>query len=126
MKILTVNPRLEKATKKLVKILGIKKAAAIIITEQLDNPACQGKMVSPEPNVYVVNINPLAKNSLETLAHEMIHVEQYDSGRLSIVKTIFGTNIKFEGKTYSNIDYNLQPWEVEAFAKQKSLYKKIK
>ena len=78
---------------------------------------------------HVVSIDPNYQwdRLLETLAHELVHAEQYHEGRL---ESLFvprngwmyqwnGELNKNKGTTYSS--YRKQPWEQEAFGRQKSL-----
>lgn len=67
-----------------------------------------------------------------TLAHELVHAEQYKQGRLSVSSFLTkkgyinywnGEEIKNKGMTYSS--YRKQPWEVEAFGRQKELADKV-
>lgn len=67
------------------------------------------------------------KKLLSTLAHELVHAEQYHTGKLT--KCIVpgkgwmhqweGSVINNRGRTYKA--YRAQPWEVEAFARQEQL-----
>ena len=70
---------------------------------------------------------------LTTLAHELVHAEQYKQGRLSVSSFITkkgyinywnGEEITNKGRTYNS--YRKQPWEVEAFGRQSGLAKKVK
>jgi len=71
--------------------------------------------------------------AMKTLAHELVHAEQYKQGRLSMSKFIpkkgyvsfwNGEEVKNKGKTYNS--YRRQPWEVEAFSRQDELAKEVK
>jgi len=67
-------------------------------------------------------------DKIETLAHELVHVQQNVSKRLqyrfwSSDRTL---HVRWEGKELgdpSQIPYRQRPWEVEAFAKQEILAK---
>ena len=56
------------------------------------------------------------------LAHEMIHAKQYLKNELQDFKNF----TRFRGKMYRDTDIydTSQPWEKEAYANQKRLYKK--
>ena len=81
----------------------------------------------------VVLISPLVKwdKLLETIAHELVHAEQYHTKRLSSVfqaqkgwvSQWYGEDCKLKGTTYNS--YRKQPWEVEAFNRQKELADKV-
>lgn len=66
---------------------------------------------------------------LRTLAHELVHAEQYKTGRLKsewvprvgYVQQWYGEAVKNKGATYRS--YRKQPWEVEAFDRQDGLAK---
>ena len=66
---------------------------------------------SNKPREFLVELNPHigARDILETLAHEMVHVKQYVYGETNEAMT------RWRGKKVnSNIDYWDEPWEVEA------------
>jgi hypothetical protein len=74
---------------------------------------------------YIIYINEMSRiTSTKILAHELIHLEQYDSGRLRVIKN--GVVI-WEGKEMNVLDipYNDRPWEREAFKRQDDLEKKL-
>lgn len=81
----------------------------------------------------VVLLSPLVKwdRLLETLAHELVHAEQYHECRLASVFTSRkgwvhqwnGENNYNKGTTYKS--YLNQPWEQEAFSRQKELSDKV-
>lgn len=66
------------------------------------------------------------KETLLALAHEMVHVKQYAKGEL---KDIFRPTrmVKWQGEKYlhEEIDYWEQPWEIEAYGREKGLYIKF-
>lgn len=63
------------------------------------------------------------QDTLETLAHELIHAEQYNEGRLKVEgKNPVWNNMKFN--TFSPKSFNEYlnlPWEKEAFNRQKDI-----
>lgn len=69
--------------------------------------------------------------ALETLCHEMVHAEQYFTGRLSssfvrrkgYIHTWNGSLDYNKGSTYRA--YRQQPWEMEAFGRQKGLADRV-
>jgi predicted metallopeptidase len=74
---------------------------------------------------YIIYINELSRTtSTKIMAHELIHLEQYDSGRLRVIGS--GVVI-WEGKEMNVLDmsYNERPWEKEAFRRQDDLEKKL-
>ena len=64
-------------------------------------------------------------NSILVLSHELIHLKQYNSGRLVYVGDGFVT---FDNKVYkvTDIPYNDRPWEKEAFEQQYDLADKVR
>lgn len=74
-----------------------------------------------ERDQYVIYIDDLGRHeSLTILSHELIHLEQYSSGRL---KKINNRIISFNNEIYdiSVIQYRDRPWEIEAFSREKDL-----
>lgn len=62
-------------------------------------------------------------DAIEIIAHEIIHINQYNTNQL-----IFdGQMITWEGQPFglSDLEYNDRPWEKDAFDKQRSLSDKI-
>ena len=58
------------------------------------------------------------RRMLETVCHEMVHIQQFATGRLHEISR--GT--KWEGKLYKNEpDYWDRPWEIEAYAEQEKM-----
>jgi hypothetical protein len=82
---------------------------------------------------YIINILEVQEDGeahpLSVLAHELVHVMQYEKGLLEDV----GTNMcRWKGKIYldsamlnCNILYRASPWEQQAFALQDKLYHKF-
>ena len=59
------------------------------------------------------------------ICHEMVHLKQYEDGRLSIDKTT--GNCNWEGDTFTkDTPYYQRPWEEEAFGLQSTIYKQFK
>jgi predicted metallopeptidase len=71
--------------------------------------------------IYVVNLS--RTTAIEVLSHELIHLQQTETGKL-----IKGTtSVKWEGIEYSpELPYDERPWEREAFDKQNQLLNDIK
>ena len=75
------------------------------------------------------------KDTLETVAHELVHAEQYHTGRLvhdvsidkhnnvRFINEWEGKPINSKGRTYNS--YRNLPQEIEAFARQEKLGSKI-
>ena len=61
-----------------------------------------------------------------TLAHELVHAEQFHEKRLKQKGSVmywYDEKVKNKGSTYAS--YRKQPWEVEAFNRQKQLAKLV-
>lgn len=81
----------------------------------------------------LVEIDPRQKavDAFTTLAHELVHAEQYHEGRLKIeylrghgqVHMWNGEFVTNKGSTYQA--YRDQPWEKEAFERQEILFKEV-
>jgi hypothetical protein len=114
----------QQALEILSKIMNIPNNVHIRIT-CIKQGGVKGRYISAQK---LVEIDPRRAFSyrgfIETLAHEMVHSEQYHEGRLawSPVNRMFVWNNdlnKNKGTTYSR--YRAQPWEVEAFGRQEEL-----
>ena len=57
----------------------------------------------------------------QVMAHEMVHVQQYSSGRLRTVRDANGVANYWNGKLISGETYDGYPWEIEAYMKQDGL-----
>lgn len=57
--------------------------------------------------------------SILVMGHEFLHIKQYDSQRLKLIKT---GKVIWLGDTIDVItmDYNSRPWEIEAFKEERS------
>jgi hypothetical protein len=79
-----------------------------------------------QPKRYIIWVDDFGKNeTITTLSHELIHLKQYHTNKIIIINQ----NVIWNGKLYENVndsDYNLRPWEIEAFSNQNDLSKKIK
>lgn len=69
--------------------------------------------------------------SMETLAHELVHVQQAVSKRLQyrVWKSDHQLHVRWEGQELGNkerIPYRQRPWEIEAFDLAAKLFKKYK
>ena len=73
---------------------------------------------------YTININPnLGKrNTLIVLAHEIVHLKQYAKGELKDCSKV--KSVRWKGKLYceENVNYWDQPWEIEAYGRERGLY----
>lgn len=80
-----------------------------------------GDCMDEEDREFTIRIDSTlpVKDMVSTLLHEMVHVQQYVSGRL---KYKMNGVVVFEKVVYNNsMDYDSRPWEVEAWEKEKQL-----
>ena len=103
--------------------LGLKDVVVLVqpLTEsakQSLGPDTQLKAhVRQEQNGYIVWMDNISRTeALTVLSHEILHIKQYESGRL----VVNGTNVIFDGKQYdiNEIPYEQRNWEIEAFHDQ--------
>jgi hypothetical protein len=63
---------------------------------------------------------------LQTLAHELVHAEQFHDGRFAITPRSYqwcGKDVKLESRNY--LKYISQPWEAEAFRRQNGIAQEL-
>ena len=68
-------------------------------------------------NLVVLDYKRDLRTTLEILCHELVHAEQYKTGRLSRV----GRQQLWLGSAISRTKYMNLPWEQEAYGRQKEL-----
>jgi hypothetical protein len=78
---------------------------------------------SDEYYKYVIRLdnNSSTQTLLVTLAHEFIHLKQYDRKELRFYTKDFDS-ARWKGQLYENYDYDTAPWEVEANDRELALY----
>jgi hypothetical protein len=78
---------------------------------------------SSEYYKYVIRLdnNESTQTLLVTLAHEFIHLKQYDRKELRFYTKDFDS-ARWKGQLYENYDYDTAPWEVEASERELALY----
>jgi hypothetical protein len=76
------------------------------------------------PNGYYVFIDDVSRQeSIDIIAHEIIHIQQYFSNDLQVInESLLWKNEKFE---INGLPYDSRPWEVEAFDRGKMLAREI-
>lgn len=80
-----------------------------------------------QPRKFVINIytppNPSLRYIISTLAHEMVHVKQFVRNELiDLPSTNYNVSV-FKNKKYNlnRVAYYDQPWEIEAFGRERGL-----
>lgn len=104
--------------------LGITNEIILIRTSQskdgLDEYDLKGSIIT-NGQQYLVQIYDIPQSeSIQVLAHELIHLDQYRSGRLKIVNDsiFYEDNVYMKGQLPP---YRNRPWEREAFGRQRDL-----
>lgn len=129
------NPRLKKQAAEVAVV--VKKALPVLRT-LLDLPKDLVVRVAPikakSTNGRYWNVTKTCEidcrlswdRALEVLCHEMVHAEQYHTGRLAQVGSVHRWNGSIDhnkGSTYNA--YRSMPWEQEAWARQAELAQKV-
>jgi hypothetical protein len=71
---------------------------------------------------FLIEMNPKigGRNILKSLGHEMVHIKQYAYSETDDTLTRWkGTRVA------ENLDYWIQPWEVEAYGMESGLFRKF-
>jgi hypothetical protein len=109
-----------------LKIEGI----SVVVIEMTENMRRQfnGELkahVRFHENVYYLFIgNENRSNSIDIISHEIIHINQYHTNQI----VFDGIDIvTWEGQPFgkNDIEYELRPWEIDAFKKQNELSARI-
>lgn len=80
---------------------------------------------NPISNKYVLFVKSDVGGLQIIICHEMVHLKQYDSGKLKMspdYKTVWWNGEKFD----ATLDYIEREWENEAFSLQNKLWRKFK
>lgn len=80
---------------------------------------------NPIPNQYILFVKTDVSGLQTIICHEMIHLKQYDSGKLKMsqdCKTVWWNGEKFDATS----EYINREWEVEAFSLQNKLWRNFK
>ena len=87
----------------------------------LEKTGVYGDCMDEEDREFTIRIDtklPII-DMVTTLLHEMVHVQQYVTGRLKCTRP---SEFIFEKTTYRHdMDYDSRPWEIEAWKKEKQL-----
>lgn len=79
------------------------------------------KRRDPEGYFIKVYMNAHIYSLINTVAHEMVHVKQFNCGDLEVV----GPRTIYQKVDHTNTDYEDQPWEIEAFKEADVLSEKF-
>lgn len=118
------NPLLKKAARFFIDRLELYEYNGHIHLSLNNSYDIWGSCAQVDDNEFEIVINGNAECPITTLAHEMVHVEQYLSGKM---REISLTHIIWCDKVYSQAadegseDYWNLPWEIDARARQDEL-----
>lgn len=104
-------------------VITIKPLTNSTAPSNMDGYDLNAKIVNKD-NMYNIYIKDFGKiSSIKTISHELIHLKQYYTGKFSLIDNL----VTWEGKPFSlvNLKYAEYPWEIEAFAEQVELEKKM-
>ena len=90
-----------------------------------DNDGCRGSVtrVGPKHLIMMLDSKLDVERLVLTIAHEMVHVKQFARGQ---IKEIPGrTQVRYWMGKKVRKSYYEQPWELEAFSKERILANKI-
>ena len=79
------------------------------------------KRRDPEGYFIKVHMNAHIYSLIDTVAHEMIHVKQFNRGDLKVI----GPRTIYQETDHTDTEYDNQPWEIEAFEESPKLSEKF-
>lgn len=126
------HPRLEQAVVHIARTLRIPNPKELDITLKLsfDKRLVEkdegGNVVLEAPNTYTITMQGDAPWSwtIKTLAHELVHVHQFQTGRLQSRWVDGQWQSRWQEGRWKNrkdIPYDERPWEIEAREKEEGL-----
>jgi len=131
-----LEDRVEDTIADVREILELPEDSVHVVIRYVDDPLSTGETTTyawvigdPENHQYVINItNRVTRyNVAEIVAHEMVHIKQYEEGLLRFVHDRPHVVI-YRSKEYNLyfVPYRLRPWEVEAFTTSRIIEYKLK
>ena len=88
---------------------------------------CDWEYNNSRPKDFLITVDKTLskKRMLLAIAHEMVHVKQFAKGELK--DYMKSAKSKWCGKIYegNKLDYWDQPWEIDAYGREKGLYYKF-
>jgi hypothetical protein len=123
-----VKQAVDSYRKKLLPDAGSLDLTIFLITHLYRKEGVKGDVLCEDddekiPNEFTIRLdasmNPQAL--LCSLAHEMVHVKQYVTGE---IRDVGGKNVVWKGKKHVCDGYTYwdQPWEIEAYGREKGLF----
>lgn len=98
-----------------------------VVENNNDYYVVRGFIIENCNNSYIIYLNNYIDRDgiILTIAHELIHLKQYNNDRLII--TEYNNGVYFDNIFYFTdfLEYKKRPWEIEAFKEQDSLYNHI-
>ena len=131
-----LEDRVEETVADVRELLKLPTDSVHVVIRYVDSDITNGDVTTyawvigdPVNHQYVINItNRVTRyNVAEIVAHEMIHIKQYEEGTLKMSPD--NPNVAcFKGKSYNVlfVPYRFRPWEIEAFAISHLLEYKLK
>lgn len=76
-----------------------------------------------QPRKFLIEVHPGigARNILETLAHEMVHIKQYINGETDDQLTVW----RGQSIDSNTVEYWSHPWEIDAYGREVGLFTKF-
>ena len=78
------------------------------------------------PREFYIELDASMKHKLDQLltwlAHEMVHLKQFVRGELFDYET---GRVQWKTRSYGRVQYNDQPWEIQAYRLEDKLYKEF-
>jgi hypothetical protein len=112
---------------RLIKELKLENSRKFVLVEiaknAVDDKAYGATTNLPGLDSFVIALKPQKWNDLgSTLAHEMVHVKQFAKGQLQVKNGVrYWCGKKYTKRT----KYMDQPWELEAFARQEIVFRRV-
>lgn len=127
------NFNVEELIEYIVSVLEINPEAELTLmyNDKLLNQLSKGDieysalLQNPIPNQYILFVKTDVSGLQTIICHEMVHLKQYDSGKLKMspdCKTVWWNGEKFDATS----EYTNREWEVEAFSLQNKLWRNFK
>lgn len=120
----TEHPMLGEAVTQGLNLLGLD-SIKVTIVETPHNQNEQNYLNKINDDYFLfIDIDQRKSKLLRIVAHELIHIQQYESGKLLDDKSDF---VIWDDSKYrlENTPYNLRPWEAEAGRDEYQLKRKI-
>jgi len=94
-----------------------------LVKNLIKDETVHGDCCQDECNNYTIRLNydECSGVILCTLAHEFVHLKQFDHNELKFYSANHG-KVRWKGMIYDNYNYDECPWEIEANSQEIHLY----